>query len=51
MKSGLSSLYEGFKSDKGIQEENANLINKYSRRKLAGDMVGLLNEMIEKETK
>ena len=51
MKTDLSSFYAAYKSEKGFQEENINLINKYSRRKLAGDMVGLLNEMIEKETK
>ncbi|MCD4729290.1 MAG: glycosyltransferase family 4 protein [Bacteroidales bacterium] len=49
MKSGLLKLYEDYKFGKILKAENDEDIKIYSRQKLTGDMVELLNEMIKKK--
>lgn len=49
MKSGLLKLYEDYKFGKILKAENEEDINKYSRQKLTGELVELLNEMIKTE--
>ena len=47
MKSGILKLYEDFKSGKLLKAENENIRNKYSRQKLTGEIVELLDDMIK----
>ena len=49
MKSGILKLFKEYISGKNPQNENEKIRNKYSRQKLTGDMVELLNEMIKKK--
>jgi glycosyltransferase involved in cell wall biosynthesis len=49
MKSGILKLFKDYTSGKKPQAENEKIRNKYSRQKLTGEMVELLNEMIKKE--